>query len=335
MRWLRPVAALASIGLLALASPSSAAPAATPRVLLAVDGTAETRNLPVIVAERLGFFRDEGLIVTLVDAPADPSPADLMKDGRVDGAVAFYHHTFMSQADDHLVTQSVITMGISPGLSIIVADRLRGQVTRLADLKGRRIFTGGSNSGKTTTANWIALHAGFGIHDYTALPLMDREAMAAALRDGTADAIVAHQPDADFYVSKGNVKIADVTTADGTRAALGSIYPSTALYFPKRYIDENPATVQRLVNACRKALAYIGSHDASTIAAMLPAKMVGKDRPAFLRLLDEDKRMFETDGVTPEAAARAEWQAMTALAAKYGEIAFADTFTNRFVGNAR
>jgi len=335
MAWLRRIAALASPGLLALAGASSATPAAIQRVVLAVDGTAEIRNLPVVVAERLGYFREEGLTVTLVDAPADPSPADLMKDLRVDGAVAFYHHTFMSQADDHLVTQSVITMGISPGLSIIVADRLRGQVARLADLKGRRIFTGGSNSGKTTTANWIALHAGFGIHDYTALPVMSRDEMAAALRDGTADAIVAHQPDADFYVSRGNVKIADITSAEGTRAALGSIYPSTTLYLPKRYIDENPATVQHLVNACRKALTYIANHDASTIAAMLPPKMVGKNRPAFLRLLDEDKRMFETDGAMPEAAARAEWRAMTALAPKYGKIAFADTFTNRFVGSAR
>jgi NitT/TauT family transport system substrate-binding protein len=312
-----------------------AAPVSAPRVVLAVDGTDETRNLPVIVAERLGYFREQGLIVTLVDAPAEPSPAELVKDGRADGAVAFYHHTFMSQADDHLITQSVIIMGISPGLRIIVAERLRGEIRTLADLKGRRIFTGGANSGKTTTANWIALHAGFGIREYTALALKSRDEMAAALRDGTADAIVAHQPDADFYVAKGNVMLADVTTADGTRAALGSVFPSTALYLPKAFIAAHPATVQRLVDACRKALAFIASHDPENIAAILPPKMVGKDRAAFLRLLGEDKRMFETDGVMPEPAARAEWQAMTALAPKYGAIAFNETFTNAFVSRAR
>jgi NitT/TauT family transport system substrate-binding protein len=334
MRLLRPAMALALSGLLAPLAALNAAPAA-PRVVLAVDGTAEVRNLPVIVAERLGYFRDEGLIVTLVDAPAEPSPAELMKDGRADGAVAFYHHTFMTQADNHLVTRAVITMGISPGLSIIVADRLRGQITSLADLKGRRVFTGGSNSGKTTTANWIALHSGFGVHDYTALPLMSRDEMAAALRDGTADAIVAHQPDADFYVARGNVKLADVTTAEGTRAALGSVFPSTALYLPQSYIAAHPATVQHLVNACRKALAYIAGHDAAAIAAILPPRMVGKDRAAFLRLLGADKKMFETDGVMPEAAARAEWQAMIALAPKYRTIVFGETFTNAFVSRAR
>ncbi len=332
-KWLNPALAVTLAAL--LTPPATLAAAPTPRVVLAVDGTAEIRNLPVIVAERLGYFRDEGLTVTLVDAPAEPSPADLIKDGRADGAVAFYHHTFMTQADDHLVTQSVITMGISPALSIIVADRLRDQVATLADLKGRRIFTGGGNSGKTTTANWIALHAGFGVRDYTALPLMSRDEMAAALRDGTADAIVAHQPDADFYVAKGNVKLADVTTAEGTRATLGSLYPSTALYLPKTWIAAHPATVRHLVAAFRKALTYINGHDATAIAAILPPKMVGKDRAAFLRLLGEDKRMFETDGVMPEAAARAEWQAMVALAPRYGKIAFAETYTNAFLPHAR
>lgn len=335
MMWLRSAMALALTGLLVPLAPLSTAAPAPPRVVLGVDGTGETRNLPVIVAERLGYFRDEGLTVTLVDAPAEPSPGELIKDGRADGAVAFYHHTFMSQADDHLVTRSVIAMGISPGLSIIVANRLRGEVTKLADLKGRRIFTGGGNSGKTTTANWIALHAGFGIHDYTALPLMSRDEMAAALRDGTADAIVAHQPDADFYVALGNIMLADVTSAAGTRAALGTVFPSTALYLPKSYITAHPARVQHLVNACRRALIYIASHDAASIAAILPPKMVGKDRAAFVRLLGEDKQMFGTDGMMPEVAARAEWQAMTALAPKYAGVAFDETFTNAFVSHDR
>jgi len=160
-----------------------------PRVVIAVDGTDQTRNLPVLLAERLGYFTAEGLAVTLVDAPAEPSPIQLMADGRADGAVAFYHHTFMSQATDHLVTQAVVTMGISPGLKVIVASRLKDQVHGLADLKGKRIYTGGGNSGKTTTANWIALRYGYGVGGYTALEPTDRNAMAAALRDGIADAI--------------------------------------------------------------------------------------------------------------------------------------------------
>ena len=254
-----------------------------------------------------------------------------MADGRADGAVAFYHHTFMTQADDHLVTRSVVSMGISPGLKVVVAGRLRGKIQTLADLKGLRIITGGRNSGKTTTANWLALHWGYGLAGYTPLPLASREAMAAELRDGTADVIIAHEPDASAYVAEGAFELADIESATGTRAALGTVFPSTALYLPKAYIAAHPREVQRLVDACLKALKYINSHDAADIVALLPPKVVGSNKVAFIRLVAQDKQMFASDGLTPEEAARAEWRAMTALTPKYGAIRFEETYANAFV----
>ena len=315
---------------------AAAAPAPASRIVLAVDGVEQTRNLPALVAERLGYFKDEGLTVTLVDAPAQPSPAELMKDGRADGAVAFYHHTFMSQANDHFVTEDVATLGVTPGLKLMVATRLQGQVKTAADLKGLRIFTGGANSGKTTAANWMVRHAGLALGSYTALPPTTFKQMAAALKSGEADAVMSHEPDASEYAASGLAfELADLSSAGGTRAALGEVFPSTSLYMPKAYVDAHPAEVQRLVHALLRANAFIRSHDAAAIADVLPPHAVGKDRAAFVKLLAADKQMFETDGRLSEPAARAEWQAMTALTPKYGRIDFAATYTNRFVDAAR
>lgn len=312
---------------------AAAAPAlADPRVVLAVDGVEQTRNLPALVAERLGYFKAEGLTVTLVDAPASPSPAELMKDGRADGAVAFYHHTFMSQADDQAVTVDVATLGVTPALKVMVAARLRDRVKTPADLKGLRIFTGGGNSGKTTAMNWLALKAGFGIKGYTALKPTTAKAMAQALRDGAADAVVAHEPDAGFYESSGAAfMLADLASPQGTRAALGEVFPSTSLYMPKAYVEAHPETVQRLVRALLQAEAFIRTHDAAAVAEALPPQATGKDRAEFLRTLASDKLMFETDGRMPPAAADAEWRAMTALTPRYDSIDLPATYTNRFV----
>jgi NitT/TauT family transport system substrate-binding protein len=308
---------------------------AAQRVVLAVDGINDTRNLPALLAERLGYFRAEGLTVTLVDAPADPSPADLMADGRADGAVAYYHHTFMSQAIDHTVTQAVVVMGVTPGLRVMVAERLRATVKAVSDLKGLKIYTGGSNSGKTTTANWLMLHAGYDIQDYTAVPLLPRDEMVRALKDGRADAIVAHEPDAGYYLASGIAfELADVATVEGTRKNLGSVFPSTSLYLPRSYIDAHPQIVQQLVNAFLKAITYIQGHDARGIAAVLSPKAGGKDRDALFSLIAKDKAMFATDGLMPADAARGEWRAMTALKAKYAAIKLAETFTNKFVEQA-
>jgi NitT/TauT family transport system substrate-binding protein len=308
-------------------APTSAAQA--PRVVIAVDGIAEPRNLPVLVAERLGYFVDEGLIVTLVDSPASPSPGELMKDGRADGAVAYFHHTFMSQSDDHLVTQAVVAMGVAPGFKLLVASRLRDRVHTLADLKGLKIYTGGKNSGKTTTANWLAARGGFTLHDYTALALATRAEMEKALQSGDADAMVASTADAGRYVASGAAFVmADLSSAEGTRRALGELYPSTALYLPKTYVSAHPEIVQHLVNAELRALAFIRSHDAAAIAAALPP---AKDPAAYVRVLTEEKNMFDTDGIMPASGARDEWKTMAALQPKYAQIEFGETFTDTFV----
>jgi NitT/TauT family transport system substrate-binding protein len=323
----RITAGLFALCALSGVSPISAAQA--PRVVIAVDGIAQPRNLPVLVAERLGYFVDEGLIVTLVDSPASPSPIELMKDGRADGAVAYFHHTFMSQSDDHLVTQAVVQMGVAPGFKLLVASRLRDRVHTLADLKGLRIYTGGKNSGKTTTANWLAARGGFTLHDYTALALATRPEMEHALQSGDADAMVAATADAGRYVASGAAFVmADLSSADGTRRALGELYPSTALYLPKTYVSAHPEIVQHLVNAQLRALAFIRSHDAAAIAAALPPE---KDPAAYVRVLAEEKNMFDTDGIMPASGARDEWKTMAALQPKYAQIDFGETFTDTFV----
>jgi NitT/TauT family transport system substrate-binding protein len=298
-------------------------------VVLAVDGVNQTRNLPVLLAARLGYFEDVGLAVRLIDAPAHPSPIELIQSGRADGAVAFYHHTIMTQAHEHLFTQAVITMGAAPGLRLLVAARLRNMTHSIADLKGRRIFTGGVNSGKTTSVNWLMLHAGLGIDDYAALPTAKYDAIRQALGNGTADAAILHEPDASRLVATGAAfELADLETVPGTKQALGTIFPSTALYLPKSYIAAHPDTVRRLVVGCKRALAFIKDHDAAAIVGALPP---AQDPEAFKALIAQDKKMFETDGMTPPDAAKAEWQAMTALTPAYGAIAIDETFTNAFM----
>jgi NitT/TauT family transport system substrate-binding protein len=318
---------------LALGAP--AAQASESRIVLAVDGTHQPRNLPVLVAERLGYFRDAGLTVTLVDAPADPSIHQLLADGRADGVVAYYHHTFASQVEGNSTTKAVVIMGATPQLKLLVADRLRNQVRRLADLAGRKIITGGINSGKTTTMTMLAQHAGFGPSGYTRLPLGSRDDMAEALRNGEADAIVAHEPDASYILKSGAAfQLLEVTSVQGTRAALGDTYPTTALYLPAAFIAGRPAATQRLVDACLRALAWINAHDAAQIAKILPSKMVGEDPKQFIRLLDEDRLAFASDGRLSLSAAKAMLAAMTALQPKYAKVRIEDTFSNVFVDQA-
>ncbi|MFI5357854.1 MAG: ABC transporter substrate-binding protein, partial [Opitutales bacterium] len=186
-------------GARALGSP---APAPTP-VVLAVDGVAMVRNLPVLLADRLGYFQAEGLQVTLHETSAGPDIDAQLTDGRITGMVAYYHHTIVAQVEEHLPMVAVVTLGVTPGYQVLLAPRLAGTVKSPADLKGRRIISGGPHSAKTTSANWIIMHAGLALTDYQRLSTGDKKQIAAQLRDGEADLVVAPEPDASRYIKQG------------------------------------------------------------------------------------------------------------------------------------
>ena len=329
---MRLICPLLQIFLLIVSTDTFAGP--KDRFVLAVDRMLEIRNLPVLIADRQGYFRAEGLNVTITDMREDVATEDQMADGRIDGAMAFYHHTILGQASG-FHNKAVIAMGISPAVTIMVASRLKDTVKSAIDLKGRKIITGGGNSGKTTAANWYVTHAGLSIDDITRLPISDREKMLHMLIDGGADAIVAHEPDASYYAEKNAAfMLADITEKASTVKALGSVFPTTALYLPLETIKAQPETVQHLVNALIKALAFINSHNPKEIAAILPKQALGKNPEEYLSVLAKDVRMYETDGRFPSDAIAAEWKVMAALNPNYRGIDLAETYTNQFVDAA-
>jgi NitT/TauT family transport system substrate-binding protein len=68
------------------------------KIVLAVDGLKVVRNLPVLLADHLGYFKDEGLSVRLMETSASAKVDEMLTDGRVAGMVAYYHHTIVAQA---------------------------------------------------------------------------------------------------------------------------------------------------------------------------------------------------------------------------------------------
>ena len=162
--------------------------------------------------------------------------------------------------------------------------------------------------------------------------MQPRDGAARALKEGTVDAIMAHEPDASFYETSGAAfELADLETPEGTRATLGTVYPATALYLPAPYISAHPREVRALTGALLRALRFIETHDAATIVAALPARTGGPDRAAFTRQIAREKTMFAGDGRIDPAAAAAELKAMAALNPAYGSVQLGETYTNAFI----
>lgn len=337
-RFVMLAAALSAYSSAALAEPKLA-PATTPvemsnRVVLLVDEIRAIRNFPVLVAEKLGYLREGPMVVTVVNTRNEVWHGDQLRDGRIDAVLAYYHHNIANQAQG-FQTQAIVTLGLSPGMEVLVSNRARARLHGPADLKGARILSGGAGSSKTTVANSLALAGGLQLGDTIRLGTEGKEKNAALLADGSADLVVAPIPDGDYYRQRGVAStFADLTTVASTRAVLGTAFPTSTVYMASERIKAHPEVARLLARAFVRTLRYINTHSPEQIAALIPADVKGKDEAAYLAVLREQIGMFAGDGHMPDDGARQEWKVLAASDPDYAKVKVEDTYTNRFVDEA-
>jgi NitT/TauT family transport system substrate-binding protein len=320
--------------LLALAAFSARAETAPQRIVLLVDEIKAIRSFPVVLAERLGYLAENGVTVTVMNIRDDASSADMLADGRVDAVMAYYHHNVVNQSKG-FATKAVVTLGVTPGAKVLVSNRSRDKFRESADLKGSRFIAGGAGSSKSTVANYLLLAGGHQLGDYTRLATDGKDKNVVALREGSADFVVAPTPDGGFYEAQGVATVfADLTTVQGTKKFFGTLFPSNTIYMASSRVQEHPEIAQHLAQAFAKTLRFINSHTPEEIAAVIPVEISGKDRAAYLAMLKEEIPMYANDGRMPEEGARGEWRVLSAANPKYANVQVADTYTNEFVNAA-
>jgi NitT/TauT family transport system substrate-binding protein len=331
---MKPMKQFLAVALLAAGAAAVQAQPATTRIVLLVDEIRAIRNLPVLVAERLGYLKDGGTDVTVMNTRNEVPHAQMLMDGRVDAVMAYWHHNIVNQSEGR-PSEAIVTLGVTPGAKVLVARQVKDKYRSNADLKGARILSGGAGSSKTTVANALVLAAGLGLSDYTRLPTYGPEKNLAALRNGAADLVVAPVPEGDYYEAQGAaVVFADLTGVEGTRRSLGTLFPSSTVYMASERVAAQPEIAQHLANAFVRTLHYLHSHTPEEIAALVPEDIVGPDRAAYLRVLKQELPMFAGDGRMPEDGARSEFRVLSEFNPKLRAVNLERTYTNRFADAA-
>ncbi|CAN7769643.1 ABC transporter substrate-binding protein [Variovorax sp. LjRoot84] len=304
------------------------------RIVLVVDEWKAVRNLPVVVAERLGYLKADGMDVTVMNVRDDVWHGDMLVDGRVDAVMAYWHHNAVNQSIGR-DTQAIVTLGVTPGAKVLVANHARDKYRTLADLKGSHFIAGGAGSSKTTLANALVLAGGHKLSDYTRLGTDGKDLNVAALRDGRADFVVAPTPDASFYEAQGVATVfADLTTPEGTKKAFGVPFPSSTVFMATARMKERPDIARHLAKAFTRALHFINTHSPEQIAAVVPEAVSGKDREKYMKAMKEALPMFATNGLMPADGVAHELRVLAEFDPKFKPVDVKRTYTNAFVEEA-
>jgi NitT/TauT family transport system substrate-binding protein len=308
-----------------------------PQVTIMVGGIDKVIYLPAMLTQQLGYFDDEGVDVKLLTEPSGASAENVLVAGQVQGVVGFYDHTITLQAQGKCI-ESVVQLAKVPGEAEVVSTAAAKSITGAGDFSGKKLGVTSPGSSTDYLTQYLSAKNGIDTSDYTTVTAGAGSTFLAALDNGGIDAGMTTDPTIATVVSKGLGKVLiDMRTEEGTKKALGGLYPAASMYMDCAYVDQNPETVQKLVDAFAHTMQWIDQHDAADIAAKMPTDYNGGDPALYEQSIEDSSPMFTTDGRMPEGGPETVLDVLGTFSdtvkAKKDDIDLSKTYTTTFVDN--
>ncbi len=209
----KPIRAAAAL----IAAVAAVAPAAAAdKTVVLLDWFVNPDHGPLIVADALGYFADEGLDVEMI-APADPNdPPKLVAAGRADVAVS-YQPQLHIQVAEGLPLKRFATLVATPLNCLVVLED--SPITSIADLAGRKVGFSVGGFEDALLGAMLAGH-GLGLDDVTLINV--NFSLSPSIVAGQVDAVIgafrnfelnqmalADTPGRAFYVEEHGVPAYD------------------------------------------------------------------------------------------------------------------------------
>lgn len=328
--------ALAACGSGDQATSSGSGGGGKPKLTIMVGGLDKQIYLPAMLAKQLGYFDEAGVDVELQSEPAGVNAETAMLSGSVDMTVGFYDHTIQLQTKNKSV-ESVVQFSQVPG-EVELVNSKNPDVTSPADWAGKSVGITGAGSSTDFITQYLAAKNGVDPKKVNRLAVKAGQTFVAAFQQGRVVSGMTTEPTITKVVDDGLGKVMiDMRTVEGTKAALGGLYPAACLYARTDWVDKHQDVVQKVADAFVKTLAYIDTHSGAQITEKMPADYysgVGKEK--YAKALDEGKGMFTKDGVMPDGAPQT---VLDVLSKALPDVASANieldkTYTTQFVKKA-
>jgi NitT/TauT family transport system substrate-binding protein len=260
--------------------------------------------LPTALAKSKGYFAEEGLDVEILDIKGGGSQAaSALIGGSVDFSANAIDHAIKAkvQKKDLVAIHSHVRL---PVMGLVVANKYRGEIKSIADLKGRPL--GVTSPGSQTHMVLGFLLAKGGVRaDEVKIVGAGGSTMPLAIEKDSVHAGMMVDPFFTVFMKQGKgYALVDMFTSKGTVEAMGGEVQGTTLLTRPDVIAKRPATVQKMVNALVKANKFIVGSSGEELARALPKELAG-DLKLYAESFEHAREAFPPDSlVSREGVAR-------------------------------
>ena len=304
-----------------------------PKLTLAVGGKNLLYYLPLTIAEQLGYFKAEGLEVSIVDFAGGSQALRALVGGSADVVSGAFEHTVNMQPKGQKL-RAVVLMGRAPQIVLGVNPKTMPNFRAVADLKGKKIGVTAPGSSTNVMTNFVLAKAGLKPSDVSIIGVGAGNGAVAAMRAGQIDAISNLDPVISLLQRSNDLKIvSDTRIVAEADKVFGGPMPAACLYVPQAFVDKNPKTVQALVNAIVRADKWIQAAGPGEIIKTVPESYLLGDRAVYIDAFLAAKGALSPDGLFPEAGAETARRALASIDPEIGKatIDLKAVYTNDFV----
>ena len=306
------------------------------QITLGVGGKTALYYLPLTIAERLGYFKEQGLDVSINDFRGGAQSLQALAGGSVDVVTGAYEHTIRMQAKGQDV-RALIELGRFPGIVLGVRKDRADAYKSAADLKGMKIGVSAPGSSTNFFVMYLLAKAGLKPTDASYIGVGIGPSVIAAVIKGEIDAMSNLDPMMTKLELDGQIKVvADTRTEEGTRAIFGGSNPAAVLYAKQDFIARNPNTAQALVNAFYKTLKWLERATPEQVTATVPEEYWLGDRALYTAAVKANKPVYSVTGIIPATGMKSASDMLVSFddELKNAKLDLTKTFDDRFVKKA-
>ena len=307
-----------------------------PKLTLAVGGKNLLYYLPLTIAESLGYFKAEGLEVTIADFAGGSRALQAMIGGSADVVSGAFEHTINMQVKGQRL-RAFVLLGRAPQIVLGFNPKTMPHFKSVADLKGKKLGVTAPGSSTNVLANFVLAKAGLKPGDVAIVGVGAGSGAVAAMRSGQIDALSNLDPVITLLLRSGDLKvISDTRVVAEADRIFGGPMPAACLYAPQSFIDKNPATAQALANAIVRADQWIQRAGAGDIIKAVPEGYLLGDRAVYVDAFLAAKGALSVDGMFPEAGPETARRALASIDPEIAaaKIDLAAIWTNEFAKRA-
>ncbi|MDD2810072.1 ABC transporter substrate-binding protein [Rhodoferax sp.] len=304
-----------------------------PKVTIAVGGKNLLYYLPLTVAEQLGYFKAEGLNVTIVDFAGGSKALQAVVGGSADVVSGAFEHTINMQFKGQAM-RAFVLQGAAPQIVLGINPKTMPQFKTIADLKGKKIGVSAPGSSTNVMVNFALAKVGLKPADVSIIGVGTGNGAVAAMRSGQIDAMSNLDPVITLLQRSGDLRIvSDTRQVAESEKVFGGPMPAGCLYAPQAFLDKHPATVQALTNAMVRALKWIQAAGAADIIKAVPDSYLLGDRAVYIDAFLAAKSALSPNGMIPDKGPQTAFKALASVDAKIAaaKLDLKAVYTNDFV----